>query len=47
MPDETLAKRLAWVDPTMRTVEQEQFCSWSAWTTKKSDRADTAACTGS
>ena len=31
MPAEIEAYRLAWLEPTMRTVEVEQFCSWSAW----------------
>ena len=31
MPAETEAKRLACEEPTSRTVEVEQFCSWSAW----------------
>ena len=31
MPALTEAKRLAWLEPTIRTVEVEQFCSWSAW----------------
>ena len=30
MPAESEVKRLAELDPTMRTVEVEQFCSWSA-----------------
>ncbi len=30
MPAETEANRLAWLEPTSRTVEVEQFCSWSA-----------------
>ncbi|CAB4757814.1 unannotated protein [freshwater metagenome] len=30
MPAETEAKRFAWEEPTSRTVEVEQFCSWSA-----------------
>ena len=30
MPAETEANRLALDDPTSRTVEVEQFCSWSA-----------------
>ena len=29
-PAETDAKRLACDDPTSRTVDVEQFCSWSA-----------------
>ncbi len=29
-PDEIEAKRLACEEPTTRTVEVEQFCSWSA-----------------
>jgi hypothetical protein len=31
MPAEIDAYRLAWLEPTSRTVEVEQFCSWSAW----------------
>ena len=31
MPAETLANMLAWAEPTRRTVDVEQFCSWSAW----------------
>ena len=30
MPAATLANTLAWALPTMRTVEVQQFCSWSA-----------------
>ena len=30
MPAATDAYRLAWLDPTIRTVDVEQFCSWSA-----------------
>ncbi len=30
MPAETVANMLAWAEPTSRTVEVEQFCSWSA-----------------
>ncbi len=30
MPEDTLANRLACAEPTRRTVEVEQFCSWSA-----------------
>ena len=30
MPAEIEANRLAWLLPTMRTVEVVQFCSWSA-----------------
>ena len=30
MPAATLANRFASDDPTIRTVEVEQFCSWSA-----------------
>jgi hypothetical protein len=30
MPAETELKRLACAEPTRRTVEVEQFCSWSA-----------------
>ncbi len=30
MPADIEAKRLAPDEPTMRTVEVEQFCSWSA-----------------
>jgi hypothetical protein len=33
-PAETEAKRLALLDPTSRTVDVEQFCSWSACRTK-------------
>ena len=31
MPEAIAAYRLAPELPTMRTVEVEQFCSWSAW----------------
>src|SRR5665811_395279 len=30
IPAETEANKLACAEPTMRTVEVEQFCSWSA-----------------
>ena len=33
-PADTDAKRLAWLEPTSRTVEVEQFCSWSACSRK-------------
>jgi len=33
-PAETEAKRLAPPEATMRTVEVEQFCSWSAWSSR-------------
>ena len=33
-PAAALANRLAWLDATMRTVEVEQFCSWSACSRK-------------
>ncbi len=31
MPAETDTNRLACDEPTSRTVDVEQFCSWSAW----------------
>ena len=31
IPAETEAYRLACEEPTILTVEAEQFCSWSAW----------------
>ncbi|GMA86042.1 hypothetical protein GCM10025868_12920 [Angustibacter aerolatus] len=30
MPADTDANRFAWPEPTSRTVDVEQFCSWSA-----------------
>jgi hypothetical protein len=39
MPAEMLAKRLASLEPTTRTVEVEQFCSWSACRTNSMSRA--------
>ena len=39
MPAETDAKRLARLEPTMRTVEALQFCSWSAWRIRSRSRA--------
>ena len=31
IPAATEANRLAWLEPTKRTVAVEQFCPWSAW----------------
>lgn len=39
MPAEIEANKLAFEDPTMRTVEVEQFCSWSAWRMKSTSNA--------
>ena len=36
---------MAWLEPTSRTVEAEQFCSWSACSTKS--MSSTRAATGS
>src|SRR4029078_10282479 len=44
MPAEIEAKRLAWLLPTMRTVDVAQFCSWSAW--RMSSRFKARATTG-
>jgi hypothetical protein len=44
-PADTEANMFAWLDPTRRTVEVEQFCSWSACRTKS--MSSTLACTGS
>src|SRR6185312_17156729 len=44
-PAETDANRLAWEDPTSRTVDVEQFCSWSACSTNS--MSSTLATTGS
>ena len=41
IPAETEANRLACEEPTSRTVEVEQFCSWSAWRTRSCSRAST------
>jgi hypothetical protein len=45
MPAETEANRFAWELPTMRTVDVEQFCSWSACRISSSSSA--RAITGS
>ena len=37
----------AWLDATMRTVEVEQFCSWSAWRMKTTSSARTNSGSGS
>ena len=37
-PADTDANRLAWLDPTSRTVDVEQFCSWSACSRKSMSR---------
>jgi hypothetical protein len=34
-PAEHEANMLAWLEATMRTVEVEQFCSWSACSARK------------
>ena len=39
LPAETELKRLAWAEPTRRTVEVEQFCSWSACRMSSRSRA--------
>ena len=44
-PAETEANRLALLEPTSRTVEVEQFCSWSACRTNS--MSSTSAMTGS
>ena len=38
-PAEMLANTLASLEPTTRTVEVEQFCSWSACSTNSMSRA--------
>ena len=43
IPAETEANRLAWDEPTMRTVDVEQFCSWSACSTNSRSSARTMA----
>ena len=39
MPADTDANRLAWAEPTSRTVAVEQFCSWSACRVNSMSRA--------
>ena len=34
MPAAMQAYGLAWLEPAMRTVAVEAFCSWSAWSTR-------------
>ncbi len=46
MPADTDANRLAWPEPTSRTVEVEQFCSWSACRMKSRSSALTSAGSG-
>ena len=41
MPAETEANRFACAEPTSRTVEVEQFCSWSACRMNSRSRART------
>ena len=41
IPADTESKRFALEEPTMRTVEVEQFCSWSAWSIKNRFKAST------
>ncbi|KFC50170.1 hypothetical protein GY12_21885 [Micrococcus luteus] len=43
MPADTEANRLAWVEPTRRTVEVEAFCSWSACSMSSRSRALTTS----
>ena len=42
-PAAALANRFAWLEATMRTVEVEQFCSWSACSRKIRSRAFTTS----
>ena len=39
MPADIEVNKLAALEPTMRTVEVEQFCSWSAWSSNTRLRA--------
>ncbi|MCY1307309.1 hypothetical protein D9M70_572210 [compost metagenome] len=39
IPADTEAKRLALDEPTRRTVDVEQFCSWSACRIRRRSRA--------
>ena len=43
IPAEIEANRLAWLLPTRRTVDVEQFCSWSAWRIKSTSSARATA----
>jgi len=45
MPADIDVNRLAALDPTVRTVEVEQFCSWSAW--RRRSRLSARATSGS
>ena len=46
-PADTLVNRFAFEDATIRTVDVEQFCSWSAWSTQNMLRACATSGVGS